>query len=162
LTLFAADGDVLATTENAATFRMYVNGTTTFSLLSAEEIASWPVTWQTDETVVATAMDGTVTTIVTDAASAGAQVLQLGGGVCTLSNSKLGSAVICVPWSVFNDGGTLGVSPGTLFGVDLETDGPDRDGVVKQFPPMAYSGDNWVGDSSKTATVTVTPPLTKL
>ena len=158
LTLSAADGNVLATTGSATTFRLYVNGTTTFSLLSAAEVAAWPITWRTNETVVATAMDGTSTTLVTDATASGAQSLSQIGGAWTLSNSKLGSAVICIPWSVFNDGGTLDTSMNATFGADLTTDGPDRQGEIREFPPIAYSGDSWVGDATKSATVTITPP----
>ena len=154
----ARDGDVLATTENATTFRLYVNGTSTFSLASAEEVAAWPITWRPNETVVATSRNGTSTTLVTDATASGAQALSQIGGVWTLSNSKLGSAVICIPWSVFGDGGTLDTSMGATFGADLTTDGPDRTGEIREFPPIAYSGDSWVGDATKTATVTITPP----
>ena len=158
LTLSAADGNVLATTENATTFRLYVNGTSTFSLLSAAEVAAWPITWRTNETVVATSRNGTSTTLVTDATASGAQSLSHIGGAWTLSNSKLGSAVICIPWSVFDDGGTLDTSMNATFGADLTTDGPDRQGEIREFPPIAYSGDSWVGDATKAATLTITPP----
>ena len=158
LTLPAADGNVLATTESATTFRLYVNGTTTFSLLSAAEVTAWPITWRTNETVVATSRNGTSTTLVTDATASGSQSLSQIGGAWTLTNSKLGSAVICIPWSVFNDGGILDTSMNATFGADLTTDGPDRNGVVREFPPVAYSGDNWIGDATAAATVTFIPP----
>ena len=158
LTLSADDGNVLATTENATTFRLYVNGTTTFSLLSAAEVAAWPITWRTNETVVATSRDGTATTLVTDATASGSQSLSQIGGAWTLTNSKLGSAVICIPWSVFDDGGTLDTSMNATFSADLTTDGPDRKGEIRDFPPVAYSGDNWIGDATAVATVTFIPP----
>ena len=147
-------------TSDPVTFRMYVTGDSVYSLASAAEVAAWPVTWRAGATVTATAMDGTANTLATDAAAAGSAALpQSKGGVWSLANSLSGSAALAVPWTVFDDGGTLSTSDVSgLYAIDTVQDGPDRKSKKSEVLPVAYSGDNWAGDLAKAATVTFTPP----
>ena len=141
--------DVETVTSQAATFKFYGNPERVYSLVSAAELAAWPVTWRAGETVVATAMDGA------DATSAS---LPNKGGVWTLANSAEGSARIGVPWAVFDDGGAYGANATAGFVADMVQTGPDRKLKKSEVPPVAYSGDDWAGDLSKAATITFTPP----
>ena len=149
--------DVETVTSQAATFKFYGNPERVYSLVSAAELAAWPVTWRAGETVVATAMDGAETTLSdgTDATSAS---LPNKGGVWTLANSAEGSARIGVPWAVFDDGGAYGANATAGFVADMVQTGPDRKLKKSEVPPVAYSGDDWAGDLSKAATITFTPP----
>jgi len=149
--------DIETVTSQAATFRFYGNPERVYSLVSAAELAAWPVTWRAGETVVATAMDGAETTLSggTDATSAS---LPNKGGVWTLVNSAEGTARVGVPWAVFDDGGAYGANATAGFAADMVQTGPDRKLKQSEVPPVAYSGDDWAGDLSKAATVTFTPP----
>ena len=149
--------DIETVTSQAATFRFYGNPEKAYSLVSAAELAAWPVTWRAGETVVATATDGAETTLSggTDATSAS---LPDKGGVWTLVNSAEGTARIGVPWAVFDDGGAYGANATAGFVADMVQTGPDRKLKKSEVPPVAYSGDDWAGDLSKAATITFTPP----
>ena len=153
--------DVETVTSQAATFKFYGNPERVYSLVSAAELAAWPVTWRAGETVVATAMDGAETTLSdgTDATSAS---LPNKGGVWTLANSAEGSARIGVPWAVFDDGGTYGANATAGFVADMVQTGPDRKLKKSEVPPVAYSGDDWAAVATSAtlpaATVTFTPP----
>lgn len=149
--------DIETVTSQAATFRFYGNPERVYSLVSAAELAAWPVTWRAGETVVATAMDGAETTLSggTDATSAS---LPNKGGVWTLVNSAEGTARVGVPWTVFDDGGAYGANATAGFVADMVQTGPDRKLKKSEVPPVAYSGDDWAGDLSKAATITFTPP----
>ena len=154
---FTSLADVETVTSQAATFKFYGNPERVYSLVSAAELAAWPVTWRAGETVVATAMDGAETTLSdgTDATSAS---LPNKGGVWTLANSAEGSVRIGVPWAVFDDGGAYGANATAGFVADMVRTGPDRKLKKSEVPPVAYSGDDWAGDLSKAATITFTPP----
>ena len=156
--LLAADGDVLATSAEAKTFRMWVNGSSTFAMTSSADVAAWPVTWRAGEAVAATAMDGTGYVLSNGEGGASSASIPSHGGVWTLSKSRSGAAVVGVSWPVFDDGGTLASAASSAYAVDMMQDGPDRRGRADQFPPVAYSGDNWLGDAAKAATLTFTPP----
>ena len=149
---FQAQAEVETVTSSATTFAFYGNPEKVYSLASAAEITAWPVTWRAGETVVATSMDGTATTL-----SGGAD-LPSQGGVWTLVNSVEGTAHVGIPWAVFNDGGTYGASATAGFVADMVQTGPDCKLMKSEVPPVAYSGDDWHGDLSKAATVTFTPP----
>lgn len=165
LPLFAADGDFMAETSSAATFRLYVSEGDVYTLESAAEVAAWPVTWQTGETVSATAMDGTAYALSEEAGDATSAQLPGKGGVWSLSVTSEGlthAARVGVPWSVYQgDGQVIGatsVAYGT-YGVDTVQDGPDRRIKDRAFLPIAYSGDDWGARSASAAsTLTVTPP----
>ena len=152
--------DIETVTSQAATFRFYGNPEKAYSLVSAAELAAWPVTWRAGETVVATAMDGAETTLSggTDATSAS---LPDKGGVWTLVNSAEGTARIGVPWTVFDDGGTYGANVTASFVADMVQTGPDRKLTKREVPPVAYSGDDWgavATSATLPATITFTPP----
>lgn len=91
------------------------------------------VPYRAGETVTATAPDGTVKTLVADAASGGAAALSAldAGGVWTLANSGQGSATFSVRHSLF---GTLGngtaASPAKLVDGDELVDYSAGDGYV--------------------------------
>ena len=125
------------------------------------ETADMKVTWQDGETVSATSFDGaTVVDVQTDpaAAAGSAAFAPTKGGVWTLENSNGAKAYIGVDWSVFNDGWTLSPSAPATVRIDTVLPGPDRTAKTKGAPPVAYSGDDWVGDLSKAATLTFTSP----
>lgn len=55
--------------------------------------------------------------------------------------------------------GCLYAWAGTVaFPVDSRVTGPDRSTTKAGALPVAYTGDNWIGDASKAATLTLTPP----
>lgn len=157
-TAFQSLAEVETVTSSAATFKFYGNPEQAYSLTSNEEIATWPVTWRAGETVVATAMDGTGTTL-SGGAGATSAALPSQGGVWTLANSAQGVARVGIPWTVFNDGGTYGANASAAgFVADMAQTGPDRKLTRRETPPVAYSGDDWAGDLTKAATLTFTPP----
>ena len=161
LPLIAADGMLLATSGDSPMFNVHSTDNATFAVMSQYEIAYLlPVTWRKGETVTVTKWDGTETTLVASAASAGAATFTPdSGGVWTLVNSAQGTARVGVAWSVYDDGGTLAVGGiSEAYGVDSLQSGPDRKTRRKDLLPVAYSGDNWRRDMSKAATLTFIPP----
>ena len=54
--------------------------------------------------------------------------------------------------------GCLFVGTDTVYPADSKATGPDRATTKKTALPVAYSGDDWVRDMSKTATLTITSP----
>ena len=149
--------DVETVTSAPATFRLYLDEDATYALSSAEDFATWLVTWRSGETVSAESADGTAYTL-SGGAGATSAALPNKGGVWTLTNSVEGVARVGVPWTVFNDGGDFSESSAVGWFVDTVQDGPDRKLKKREVPPIAYSGDDWAGDISKAATLTFTPP----
>ena len=154
---FPSQAEVETVTSSATTFTFYGNQETAYSLASAAEVAAWPVTWRAGETVVATSMDGTATTL-SGGADATSASLPSQGGVWTLVNSVEGTARVGIPWAVYNDGGTYGASATAGFVADMVQTGPDRKLMRREVPLVAYSGDDWHGDLSKASTITFMPP----
>jgi len=153
--LHATDGDLLATSE-AATFSYNSAEESPFGLAAADSFA--PVTWRTFETVTVTAPDGTVTTEVNNASDKGAFTFTpTSGGVWTLSNSADGTVKVCVPWSIYGDGATV-TSAAAAFAADTVESGPNRKTKKRELLPIAYSGDDWIGDLTKASSLTFTPP----
>ena len=161
--LNAADGDLLAEDATGATFEVYSADGATYAAKSAAEIAALPsVTWRAGETVTAVKWNGDVTALVTSAASDGfGAFAPNAGGVWTLVNSKQGTACICVPWSVFGDSMSVTSAASPTYAADSKQEGPDRITRRKAAPAVAYTGDNWVGDAAKGATLTFTSPSGK-
>ena len=158
--LAAADGELIAETASAVTFRAFVSDGSAYVLTSIGDLSAWPVTWLPGEKVVATAMDGTEYTLSNGSTGTTSAVLAEKGGAWTLLNSEQGNARVCVPWSVCQGYAVeldTGSSPETLV-VDTVQDGPDRKSKKSEVPPVAYSGDDWAGDLSKAATLAFTPP----
>ena len=54
--------------------------------------------------------------------------------------------------------GCLYVGTDTVYPADSKATGPDRATTKKTALPVAYSGDDWVREMSKTATLTITSP----
>jgi len=152
--LHAADEDVLAETETAATFDMYAADGNTYTVGSFAEIALLPaITRRTGERVTLIAPDGTETIL------AGTTLALDAGGIWTLVNSVQGTARIGVAWSVFNDGGTLATSTPAGYRINTRQEGPDRSKLRPEDAlPVAYSGDNWVGDPAKASTLAFIAP----
>ena len=145
-------------TSAPVTFKLYIDGDATYALSSAEDFATWHVTWRNGETVAAESADGTAYTL-SGGADAASAALPNKGGVWTLVNSVEGVARVGVPWTVFDDGGDfLKTSGAAVWFVDTMQDGPNRQLKKTEVPPVAYSGDDWAGDLLKAATVTFTPP----
>ena len=150
----AADGDVLAEAETAVTFDMYAADGNTYTVGSSAEIALLPdITRRPGETVTVIAPDGTETIL------AGTTLALDAGGIWTLVNSVQGTARIGVAWSVFNDGGTLATSTPAVYRINTREEGPDRSKLRPEDAlPVAYSGDNWVGNPAKASTLAFIAP----
>ena len=160
-TLSASVGTLLAESDSPATFEVYCVDGATYVVKSLDEISSLPkVTYREGETVTAEPCIGSVTTLVASAESAGEVAFAPdSGGVWTLVNSAQGTARIGVAWSVYDDGGTLAESSGTMpYGIDSMQPGPNRMTPRRSALPIAYSGDSWIGDPSKSATLTIVSP----
>jgi len=160
--LHATDGDLIAeTTSPSPAFEVWTVDDAAYPAADAAAIAALPrVTWLAGDTVTAISCLGASSTLVSTAASAGsAAFAPNAGGVWTLENSVQGSASIGVPWTVFNDGGTLdsgAVSPG--FVVDAKQVGPDRKISRREAPPLSWTCDHWARESDAAATLTLTAP----
>ena len=141
----ASDGDLIAETASATPFRAYVSDGSAYVLASDEDIATWPVTWRTGESVNATAMDGTQYALSSADEDATCEVLPGKGGAWTLVNSEQGNARVCIPWSVCQGYGVTIASGSTAEGYAADTvqDGPNRKSKDRVFPSIAYSGDDW-------------------
>lgn len=159
----SAAADVPVATSPLATFAFNTIDRSPFIVATTEAAAAfadYPLTWQRGETLAVEAPDGIVTTFATDAAAAGSRAFApTSGGAWKITNPEEGSAYVCVPWSVFGDGGFVCASPAANpFAVDLQENGPNRKVRDRISPPIAYSGDDWAGDDSATSTLTITPP----
>ena len=153
--LHAADGDVLATTQSAESFKFNTSDVSPFAMVSITAVtdffAEMPVTWLSDETVIEEAPDGTATTV--SAASAGSYAFSpTSSGVWTLSNSEGGKVYVSIPWGV--TGGAVCTSGASAFAIDTNEGGPNRKSYKREVLPIAYSGDGW--DKSKTSVSTLT------
>lgn len=158
--LNAADGDLLAEDTTGATFDVYSADNATYATKSAAEIAALPhVTYRVGETVTAVKWNGDETSLVVSAVSAGSTAFAPdAGGVWILTNSAQETARICVPWSVYGDSMSLTSAASPAYAADSRQNGPNRVTRRKEAPSVAYTGDNWVGDVSKVATLTFTSP----
>ena len=151
-----------AMTSTLGGIRLNTTGDSTILATRAavDDFANWPVTYQTGETVTATAPDGTVSTLAQNAASAGSVAFApTAGGLWKLVNSSGETALVGVAWSVFGDGSSQDFGPYTPFRMDTVGEGPNRKSKAGNTPPVAYTGDNWAGDASKASTLTFTPPM---
>ena len=121
--------------------------------------ANRPVTYLPGDTVTVVSPTGTVSTLVEDAPAAGGRTFSPdAGGLWRIANSKGAVAYVGVGWSVFGDGTTQSSSPLAPIAIHTAGPGPDRRGRPGEFPPVAYSGDDWIGDASKAVTLTFSPP----
>jgi hypothetical protein len=158
--LNAADGDLLAEDATGATFDVYSADSATYAAKSAAEIAALPrVTYRAGETVTAAKWNGGETSLVASAASDGSTAFAPdAGGVWILNNSAQGTARICVPWSVYGDTMSLASPVYSEYAVDSALPGPNRSSCRKKALPISYTGDNWIGDIAKAATLKLTAP----
>lgn len=154
--LLAVDGTLLAQSGGSPAFAVYsVDGATYGAATSAEIAALPPVFSCAGETVTATSPGGGVTTL----ASPSLVSVLNAGGIWTLVNSVQGSAFVGVAWAVYDDGGTLASGAASeSYGVDSKQQGPDRKVKLTDLLPVAYSGDDWVGDATAAATLTFVSP----
>ena len=160
-----ADGDgegeepaAIRVTSEAFTFKLRTGDGT--AAMSSADLAAWPVTYRAGETVTLTSPAGASTTPVSDAAANGETALAgafNADGVWRLANSNGGSALVGVAWETFG-APWREASADASCRMHTEGEGPDRKLKKREAPPIAYSGDDWVGDLSKAATVTFTPP----
>ena len=158
--LCASAGEDIATSAAFGSFHMDTSGAPIVmsSAGDASLMTDWPVTYRVGETVTATAPDGAVSTLASSAAAAGSVAFApTAGGVWRLENSNGDTALVGVGWSVFNDGWSLDLGSISPFMVNTKVDGPDRRGPSFKFPPVAYSGDGWMGDSVAASTLTFIP-----
>lgn len=157
-------GDVLASSSASPVFSLYTTDGTTYSAVSAAEIAALPpVVWLEGDTVTQTSPAGDVTVLASDAATTGSVSLASlnAGGIYEFVDSVRGSATVCIPYTVFGEVGDTIVATDTPlsgFRIDSRQEGPNRRTSVTDVPPVAYSGDEWGGDASKSATLTIVQP----
>ena len=156
----AADAEEVSATFNG--FRLDTRGIPV-ALSTLADVASlaedWPVTYRTGETVTYVAPDGTIGTLVSDAASAGTVPFSPNaGGLWRLVNAGVGTAYVGVGWSVFGDGSVWSFDTDLPFRIHTVGAGSESRGRPGEFPPVAYSGDDWIGDASKAVTLTFSPP----
>ena len=145
-------------TSDTVTFKLRTGDGT--AAVASTDLAAWPVTYRTGETVTLTSPAGASTTPVSGAAANG--TTELAGafnadGVWRLANSNGGSALVGVAWETFG-ASWREASADASCRMHTEGEGPDRKLKKSETLPVAYSGDNWKGDLSKAATVTFTPP----
>jgi len=155
----ASAGEDLVTSAAYGSFHMDTSGKP-IVVPSQAAIGELPrVTYRAGETVAATAPDGGSVPLVASAAPSAGTVAfaPTTGGLWRLVNSNGETALVGVAWSVFNDGWSLDLGSLSPFVMHTKGDGPDRRGVDYQFPPIAYSGDGWIGDSAATSTLTFIP-----
>lgn len=163
--LCADVGDVLASSSESPAFSLYTTDGTTYSAVSAAEIAALPpVVWLEGDTVTQTSPAGIVTVLASDASTTGSVYLaSLGaGGIYEFADSVWGSAQVCIPYTVFGEvGDTIASTASALSGyiVDSRLPGPDRKTSTSDAPPISYSGDGWGGCAAKTATLTISPSV---
>ena len=157
LPLFAVDGELWAESVASPEFSVYSTEDAKYSVASSAEIAALPpVSIRAGETATATSCTGAVTVLESPSL---VSVLNM-GGFWTLANSGQGTAKIGVAWAVNGDAG-LTLATASAFGdyaVDSVQPGPDRKVKISDVPPVAYSGDDWVGDVAAAATVVFTSP----
>jgi len=153
----ASAGEDLVTSAAYGSFHMDTSGKP-IVVPSQAAIGELPrVTYRAGETVAATAPDGAVSTLASSAAAGSVAFAPTAGGVWRLENSNGDTALVGVGWSVFNDGWSLDLGSISPFMVNTKGDGPDRRGPSFKFPPVAYSGDGWMGDSAAASTLTFIP-----
>ena len=156
----AADAEEVSATLSG--FRLDTSGIPVV-LSSQSDVDSFsayrPVTYLPGDTVTVVSPTGAVSTLVEDAPAAGGRTFTPdAGGLWRIANSKGSVAYVGVGWSVFGDGTTQMSSPLAPIAIHTAGPGPDRRGRVNEFPPVAYSGDYWIGDASKAVRLTFTPP----
>lgn len=154
-------GEDLATSAAFGGIRMNTSGLPT--VISSQPdmavLAAWPVTYREGETVTATAPDGATRTLAEDAAETGAVAFAPdAGGLWRLVNSNGDTALVGVSWSVFGESWSLDFTTDSPVRMHTIGDGPDRKVKKSKVPQVAYSGDDWFGDVSKSVSVTFTPP----
>lgn len=124
----------------------------------AEAEAFGAVTYRAGETVTVTAPDDTLSTLASNAPTAGVSAFTpTTGGLWRLDNSNGESALVGVAWGVFGDGWSQDFTATLSLKMHTVGVGPDRRGQSHQFPAVAYSGDNWLG-AVAASTVTFIPP----
>lgn len=155
----ACNADSVLANSTNVTFKLDSTGPVYFVASQAEAASAPPMTWRKGETVTVTSPIGTVATLATDAASAGSAAVTFDrGGIWHFSNSVSGSAALCVPWTVFGDGGELASGSRSSVYIDTKREGPDRVFRGGAALPIAYSGDSWVGSVTAASTLSITPP----
>ena len=126
-------------------------------MLFRSEIAALPpVSIRAGETATATSCTGEATALESPSL---VSVLDM-GGVWTLANSEQGTAKIGVAWAANGDIG-ISLASASAYGTyaaDSKQPGPDRKVRISDVPPVAYSGDDWIGDVSKAAALKFVSP----
>ena len=149
--------DLLASSGLSPTFRVFSTEVAKYSVSSSAEVAALPpVSIRGGETATATSCTGAVTVLESPSL---VSVLDM-GGVWTLANSEQGTAKIGVAWAVNGDVG-IPIASASAYGTyaaDSKQPGPDRKVKISDVPPVAYSGDDWIGDVSKAAALKFVSP----
>ena len=130
------------------------------TLSDVEAFAARPVTYREGETVTAFAPDGSGVALVPSPAPADGGVLfsPSGGGVWRLVNSSGDNVAVGVAWGVFGDGWSVDFASTLRVRAHTLGDGPDRRVKLLYIPPVAYSGDDWIGDIDAASSITFIAP----
>ncbi len=161
VSLLSMAGEVLATSEEYGGFRMNTTGPVVVkSRVDAEAMSGWPITFRAGETVTAIAPDGERIGLVATAASQDGAVAFSPDrdGLWRFANSNGETALLGVAWGVFGAGWSLDSDAGPTMRMQTVGQGPDRRGRFNLLPPVAYSGDHWIGMAGAASVVTFIPP----
>ena len=149
-----ADETPLAETASPLVYSADTLGSPRHIKTAGDQSALWPATRRAGETVTATSPSGGVVTL---SSSSLASVLDA-GGVWTIANSVQGTAHVGVAWAVYADGGALAEGVSGAYTVESMSPGPDRKVKKREAPPVAYSGDDWLGNPSAASTLGFVSP----
>lgn len=154
-----AGADVLAVSDPFRGFAIRDAELPVIVKTAAEALDVPAVVFRAGETVSVTAPDGNAAVLAENAASAGSAPFRPdAGGLWRLRNSSGGNALVGVSWQAFSDDWSRPFPAGVPFKLHAAGEGPNRKGAFRDFPPVAYSGDGWNGDSSASATLTFVSP----
>lgn len=130
------------------------------SLSDVNSFAANSVTYRAGETVTAIAPDGERDELVPAAAPTAGSVSfnPTMDGLWRLENSNGSVTLVGVAWGLFGEGWSHDFSLASPFGMHTKGMGPNRSGLKRMFPAVAYSGDHWHGDAAAEASLTFVGP----
>ena len=130
------------------------------SLSAVDSFAAHPVTYRAGETVTAiTPNDGRVALVATAAPSAGSvSFTPTMDGLWRLENSNGYVVLVGVAWGLFGEAWSYDFNIASLFRMHTQGEGPDRKGLARIFPNVAYSGDHWRRNGAVASTLTLIAP----
>ena len=126
---------------------------------AVDSFAARRITYRAGETVTVVKPDGTRVELVSVAASGGSAPFALtSDGLWRFENSNGAVVLAGVSWGVMGDNWACASTMDSPFRMYTKGQGPDRRGLARIFPDVAYSGDHWRGDSAAASTLTFIAP----